>query len=434
MPTSFKTETTQGKPNYNNPTPPHTFTHHVSTAGIKEDRNNREDSVQKTVEIDQSEVLGINPKSPDQINDGSSTANVKRVSFEEVKEKTVRQVPEVTLDLTLSDEHNLDFNVSGSGVSLNQQSQMTNIIYGSSPSPSNNKVTPGILKNSLQSPKENLTNTTDWDLENSYDTVMAFENQGLEGFCADFSQEPFLVFWNEPIDIEAAFKRLSTIFECEEELAKSRESVLNDEEQQPNVQFTFQADPKDSADKQDSDSVKKTDSKKKFKLKFPKNKLAQISRAIRSGSAKANKKEKETEIQAKQMKQTNGQGTKSLRISSPRPQVKVLCKNALESIDSLEESIKQLEMSVDSIGLPSPDQTSNSKDKCSTSKRPASHILKDTSPSQSKRPKPQPGRGFGKTSNKKQVWGFYPAVVVFLVAGPSFVSCRGHRMSILNQI
>lgn len=222
---------------------------------------------------------------------------------------------------------------------------------------------------------------------------MVFDNEGFEDFCTDFSQEPFIVFWNEPIDIEAAFKRLSTIFECEEELAKSRESVLNEDDNETTpVQFTFQGETKEE--------VKKTASKKKFKLKFPKNKLAQISRAIRTGSAKANKKTEEKEVKNIH---ANGHGSKNIEISSPRPQkqVKQLCKNALDSIDSLEESIKQLEISMDSFGIStSPPLPPNSglEEKCSSSKRSAPQ--KEMSPSlRSKRPKPGQGAGREQTQS-----------------------------------
>ncbi|XP_055007432.1 sickle tail protein-like [Boleophthalmus pectinirostris] len=227
------------------------------------------------------------------------------------------------------------------------------------------------------------TKTPEHENGNSSGSNPAFDSQGFDDFCTDFSREPFIVVWNEAIDIEAAFNRLSTIFECEEELAKSRESVLNEDEGDAKisapVQFTFHGDSKEDA------QVKKSDGKKKFKLKFPKNKLAQISRAIRTGSGKKAKKHDETD--------GNRQENKKMQISSPRPkkQAKELCKNTLESIDSLEASIKQLEISVDSFGVASSPPDPGLLEGSERSKRPAPLIQKDSQPPQRKRPKQ--GRG-----------------------------------------
>ncbi|CAL1579002.1 unnamed protein product [Knipowitschia caucasica] len=123
-------------------------------------------------------------------------------------------------------------------------------------------------------------------------------------------------------------------------MAKSRESVLTEEESRAQPPFTFQGEVKED--------VKKSDGKKKFKLKFPKNKLAQISRAIRS---RKTKKQEAAEVKG------HGDRNRKVEVSSPRPkkqQVKELCKNALDSIDSLEQSLRQLEISMDSFGMDSP--------------------------------------------------------------------------------
>ncbi|KAK7944393.1 hypothetical protein WMY93_000121 [Mugilogobius chulae] len=198
---------------------------------------------------------------------------------------------------------------------------------------------------------------------------MAFDNEAFEDFCVDFSQEPFTVFWTQPFDIEAAFNRLSTIFECEEELAKSRESVLSDENTSAPAQFTFQGEAKEGA------LVKKS---KKFKLKFPKNKLAQISRAIRTGKTK---KREETEAR----KLANGNKTSQ----GDKRQVNELCRNALDSIDSLEASIKQLEISVDSFGVASSPPAAPDLDL--ENKRATWGNQRDSQPPQRKRAKA--GRG-----------------------------------------
>ncbi|KAJ0012338.1 hypothetical protein NQD34_013313 [Periophthalmus magnuspinnatus] len=218
---------------------------------------------------------------------------------------------------------------------------------------------------------------------NSNGSDVVLNNQGFEDFWTDFSQEPFIVVWDESIDIEATFNRLSTILECEEDLAKSRESVLNEDgshaKMSAPVQFTFQGEVKEDA------QVKKSDSKKKFKLKFPKNKLAQISRAIRTGSLRKAKKQDETEGNK------HANRNKKMPFSSLRPkkQENELCKNAVDSIDSLEASVKQLEVSMDSFGVATSMSTANGGlERSEHSDRTAPQILKDAQPPQRKRLKP----------------------------------------------
>ncbi|XP_049930722.1 sickle tail protein homolog isoform X1 [Epinephelus moara] len=333
-------------------------------------------------------------------------------------------------------------------------------------------------------------------------TYLGHENEGFDD-SDDFDKKPIIVILNEPMDIQSAYKRLSTIFEYEEDLdgILSAESIVDEEdtiqedEKQDMRKFRITkidtgSDLKDTTgnghsslnmqhqrpsadnstisknqDQGKPDLLKKPETKRKFKFKFPKNKLAAISQAIRTGTTKTGKKtlevvvyEEEEEIasDSKPVMETNKQPKESKRFeinstkqfnfgednacdrdfkfsppsatrySKSHTRVEKLCKNAFESIDSLEESIKQLEISVDSISPPSspssvvsssprsPDSSFDSTDRAqlkgkvkrererSPSKRPASQILKGPNPPQSKRAKPQPAQDTGKTSTKKQ--------------------------------
>ncbi|XP_048866579.1 sickle tail protein homolog isoform X3 [Brienomyrus brachyistius] len=133
-------------------------------------------------------------------------------------------------------------------------------------------------------------------------------------------KKPVIIIFDEPMDIRAAYNRLSTIFECEEELDRMLDDHKNtkmaDELERrvvqvkscvDEVQGTTQAahppnyrgslkvtanshsppgEPSASADELDAEPVNdsKLDLKKKFKLKFPKKKLSALSQAIRTGT------------------------------------------------------------------------------------------------------------------------------------------------------
>lgn len=152
---------------------------------------------------------------------------------------------------------------------------------------------------------------------------------------------------------------------------------------------------------------------------------------------------KETKRQAKETKRFEINSTKQfdlgegnacdrdIKVFSPidtrhsKLQRENFCKSTFDSIDSLKDSIKQLEISVDSITAPSspssivssapqsPDSSFDStvqlKGKVkigrerSPTNRPASQVLKGPNPPQKKRAKPQPPHNTGKTSMEKQV-------------------------------
>ncbi|KAM9323056.1 uncharacterized protein KZ484_021142 [Pholidichthys leucotaenia] len=303
------------------------------------------------------------------------------------------------------------------------------------------------------------------------------ENQGFEDGDDEFGTKPIIVVFDEPMD---ACKRLSTIFECEEDLdgLLSQGSIMEEEEEDkmnvtdkntglglknvtengcnnPQMQHEKPSAERDSvSENQDQPKAKKTEVKKKFKFKFPKNKLASISQALRTGTSKSGKKtvevvvyDEEEEAVREDPEQTresqttgpfiinksNGcnsairvSSTGDTRHSNSHSRVEKLCKNALDSIDSLEESIKELEISVGSITSPSspsstmssPPQTLNpssaSANKAplverakqeregSPPKRAAAQILKGTNPPHSKRAKPQPPPSKEKSPTKKQ--------------------------------
>ncbi|XP_051553349.1 sickle tail protein homolog isoform X2 [Myxocyprinus asiaticus] len=153
-------------------------------------------------------------------------------------------------------------------------------------------------------------------------TVSAPEDSGYE-------KKPVIIIFDEPMDICQAYKRLSTIFECEEELERvlSEERINEENEEEMETISQSQVDevtPKNyvvdpcrtenqvnnqrtssvgnavplqqqssfvspSVDVEDGDDTEssngtKQDSKKKFKFKFPKKQLAAIGQALRTGT------------------------------------------------------------------------------------------------------------------------------------------------------
>lgn len=322
-----------------------------------------------------------------------------------------------------------------------------------------------------QSKRKDLVQMNGSDTKTGESTYLGYDNQGFE-FSDD--KKPIIVILNEAMDIQSAYKRLSTIFESEEDLAGilTPESIVHEEkmkqeEEEPGLRKlgTTEMKPQrpgtgsapENQNQNKSDSPKKTETKRKFKFRFPKNKLAAISQAIRTGT-KTGKKTlevvvyeeveeptsdsrlaKETENQTKESKvyeisrakhfdfgESNSYDGEA-KVSSPRlstsySRVEELCKTTLDSVGSLEESIKQLEISVSNISPSSSLQSSppQSPDSASADrtqhkgkvkrerersppKGPAPQILKGSNPPQSKKAKPQPPHDTGKPSSKKQV-------------------------------
>ncbi|XP_018550837.1 sickle tail protein homolog isoform X5 [Lates calcarifer] len=232
-----------------------------------------------------------------------------------------------------------------------------------------------------------------------------------------FNKKPVIIIFDEPMDIRSAYKRLSTIFECEEELDRmlaeeriEEESEESDTERNGGLQVkaggTEMVDGKKASSAQgsadhaslsssssssiseltdsginlESNGDVKQDSKKKFKFRFPKKQLAALTQAIRTGTKSGKKTlqvvvyEDEEESdgtirQHKEAKRFEIVRSKSLA-DSPKTSSAVLkrqsseslCrtdeirKNTYKTLDSLEQTIKQLETTISEMGPRSPEE------------------------------------------------------------------------------
>lgn len=237
----------------------------------------------------------------------------------------------------------------------------------------------------------------------------------------EFSKKPVIIVFDEPMDIRQAYKRLSTIFECEEELDRtlSKERIIEDTEE-----LNEEEAAKDRVDDQVKSSSKsestgsgnhlqvpvqqqnlteccsvvsedvsqidlpggaKQEAKKKFKFKFPKKQLAAIGQALRTGTKTGKKTlqvvvyedEEEPDGTLKEAREAKRFEIKS-SIDSTSPDVSAsepsesqtvnqqpsagrtneICETAYKTLDSLEETIKQLETTITNMGPGlSPDTT-----------------------------------------------------------------------------
>lgn len=227
-----------------------------------------------------------------------------------------------------------------------------------------------------------------------------------------FTKKPVIIIFDEPMDIRSAYKRLSTIFECEEELDRmlaeeriEEESEESDTERSGGLQVkagetevtdgTKVSSSKGTADRVslsssssssiseitdsginlESNGDAKQDGKKKFKFKFPKKQLAALTQAIRTGTKSGKKTlqvvvyEDEEESdgtirQHKEAKRFEITRSKSLvETSKPtgsamlkRQNSDSVCrtneirKNTYKTLDSLEQTIKQLETTISEMG------------------------------------------------------------------------------------
>ncbi|XP_017165707.1 sickle tail protein isoform X4 [Poecilia reticulata] len=241
-------------------------------------------------------------------------------------------------------------------------------------------------------------------------------------------EDSVIVFMEDP---EPFYVPLSTIFECEEE----DEEFLSPNrtlEEEPDVKLKSHTGPDsdilgdmktsppsasfcDSVSKiQGQDQTNKnmkTCSKKKISIKFPKNKLAALSQVIRTGTNKKGKKVSKIVARDKEQKAGNRPVTESKQtnevsqqflpdnssdrditagtsLSKSYPRVEELCKNTLESMNSLEESIKQLELSVESINPSSDGAQLKGRVKENNGRSPSKTAASQTV--KSKRVRPQP--------------------------------------------
>ncbi|XP_057178244.1 sickle tail protein isoform X2 [Triplophysa rosa] len=217
------------------------------------------------------------------------------------------------------------------------------------------------------------------------------------------AKKPVIIIFDEPMDIRSAYKRLSTIFECEEELDRmlAEERIDEESEEMEEEEWNKQngdcttsgqgtnspADIRDGPAQASSlsegrSSVEsagdaKQDGKKKFKLKFPKKQLAALTQAIRTGTKTGKKTlqvvvyedEEESDGTVKQYKETKRFEISSSKTESniqksnpkePNGRTNEIRKSTYKTLDSLEQTIKQLESTITEMGPRSPDSTENS--------------------------------------------------------------------------
>ncbi|XP_063075129.1 sickle tail protein homolog isoform X3 [Engraulis encrasicolus] len=245
-----------------------------------------------------------------------------------------------------------------------------------------------------------------------------------------YNRKPVIIIFDEPMEIRQAYKRLSTIFEGEEELERMlSEDRIEEETEDDEDEVEGRAGKQDKSNEvavgekavgvnranrslaspkshrplskvskplspleplsPDLDNGSKTevnandpkqDAKKKFKFKFPKKQLAAIGQALRTGTKTGKKTlqvvvyedEEESDGPLKETKRFEIQGkTKSSQTSSiptvtsiPKaaPQTgtkrtEEIRKNTFKTLDSLEETIKELESTITDMGPRSPTGT-----------------------------------------------------------------------------
>ncbi|KAM9682351.1 sickle tail protein homolog isoform 5-T5 [Dama dama] len=274
--------------------------------------------------------------------------------------------------------------------------------------------------------------------------------------CLD--KKPVIIIFDEPMDIRAAYKRLSTIFEeCDEELERMmREEKIEEEEEEetgdPAVQNdTSQKFPKEGAlgspragqeaksklqphflsvetgvsggqevNKTEQIKFNTTDSpssesqgdvtddqfespKKKFKFKFPKKQLAALTQAIRTGTKTGKKtlqvvvyEEEEEDGTLKQHKEAkrfeisrspSEDAPKSLlrrlehpnlESTAPVSRTDEIRKNTYRTLDSLEQTIKQLENTISEMSPKALVETSCSSHRDSVAS--SSHTAQEAGP------------------------------------------------------
>ncbi|XP_029110945.1 sickle tail protein homolog isoform X3 [Scleropages formosus] len=226
-----------------------------------------------------------------------------------------------------------------------------------------------------------------------------------------FDKKPVIIIFDEPMDIRSAYKRLSTIFECEEELERMLAEERIEEESEeaealdsegsgaqvkpsPDVvegavstangqschsspELTAGSLPKgpplavqETPNEPAGDS--KQDGKRKFRFKFPKKQLAALSQAIRTGTKTGKKtlqvvvydEEEEPDGTLKEQKEARrfeiGRAkypSDSGSTGSPDSQCRTdeIRKSTYRTLDSLEQTIKQLETTISEMGPRSPD-------------------------------------------------------------------------------
>lgn len=210
-----------------------------------------------------------------------------------------------------------------------------------------------------------------------------------------FSKKPVIIIFDEPMDIRSAYKRLSTIFECEEELERmlaeeriDEESEETEDEDKRNggVQVAQDGEMINSGKAENGPNPyltevgtvtqasgdAKQDVKKKFKFKFPKKQLAALTQAIRAGTKTGKKTlqvvvyedEEESDGTVKQHKEARrfeiscskqDNSNSDSVAQNPHGRTEEIRKSAYKTLDSLEQTIKQLETTISEMGPTSSD-------------------------------------------------------------------------------
>lgn len=241
-----------------------------------------------------------------------------------------------------------------------------------------------------------------------------------------FNKKPVIIIFDEPMDIRSAYKRLSTIFECEEELDRmlaaeciEEESEESDTEKQVKAGGTEVVDGKkvttssvsadhislsssssssiseltDSGVNSESNGDAKQDGKKKFKFKFPKKQLAALTQAIRTGTKSGKKTlqvvvyedEEESDGTIRQHKEAKrfeitrsksladapkatGSAVLKRQNSESIYRTDEIRKNTYKTLDSLEQTIKQLETTISEMGPVSPEPVGTEEAKAGNGK------------------------------------------------------------------
>lgn len=328
------------------------------------------------------------------------------------------------------------------------------------------------------------------------ETVSAPEN-------GEFSKKPVIIVFDEPMDIRQAYKRLSTIFECEEELDRilSKERIIEDteeinEEEMAKDRVVDQVRPgsksestgsgnplqvpgqqqnlnecsstaSEDVSQVDLHSDTKQEAKKKFKFKFPKKQLAAIGQALRTGT-KTGKKTLQVVVyedeeepdgtlkearEAKRFEIKSSIDTTSPDVSASEPsesqpinqqpsagRTSEICQTAYKTLDSLEETIKQLETTITNMdpGL-SPDAASKdpkvkrvvenqtAQAESSPSKKPAPLGPKPQKPPLRKKSKVQCVPRPSSSSSTKQVSSFSSSRLPLGALGLPLRFCRSNH-------
>ncbi len=267
-----------------------------------------------------------------------------------------------------------------------------------------------------------------------------------------YDKKPVIIIFDEPMDIHQAYKRLSTVFECEEELERVLSEERIDEENEEEVEansnnqvgqitprynldrcrtenrvnnqsnsfpvplqqqssFESPALTVEEGDKKESPK----DVKKKFKFKFPKKQLAAIGQALRTGTKTGKKTlqvvvyedEEEPDGTVTELKEakrfeitshTDSDSTTPRSLSqnqtttpqSTKDRTEELRKTTYQTLDSLEQTIRQLESTISDIGPTLVSEVSRKEE--SKAKRMASDAeLEEGSPTKKPAPlKPKP--------------------------------------------